>query len=217
MLKICFLVSGGGGNMKFMHLAKKIHKLKDFELSVIADRDCASIEFAEKNNIQAKIVQYSRDNNKSLVDTLQAIGPDIIITTWAKIIDKYIVKKYLGKMINLHYSLLPAFAGQMGIEPIENAYKQNCQYVGVTCHHVDENVDTGEIISQAIVQTDIPIEHAVEEVFRKGCLILLNSIMIVSNQILLDPSENDQFHYSPRLTFDEALFDEAFWKKLSTI
>jgi len=217
MLKICFLVSGGGGNMKFMYLAKKMHILKDFELSVIADRDCDSIEFAENNNILAEVIQYSRDDNKALVDLLQVIDPDIIITTWAKIIDRDIVNKYLGKMINLHYSLLPAFAGQMGIEPIKNAYNQNCQYIGVTCHHVDENVDTGKIISQAIVQTDIPIERAIEEVFRKGCLILLNSMMIVSHHVLLARSENDQFHYSPKLTFDEMVFDETFWKKLSTI
>ncbi len=217
MLKICFLASGGGGNMKFMHLAKQMHKLKNFKLSVIADRPCDSIVFAKENQIHAEVIKYSRDDNKALTNVLQEIDPDIIITTWAKIIDEDIVEKYLNKMINLHYSLLPAFAGQMGTEPIENAYKQNCQYIGVTCHYVDENVDTGTIISQAIIRTDIPMQRAIEEVFKKGCLILLNSIMIVGDQILLEQSENNSFHYSPRLNFNEALFDEDFWNKLSSI
>jgi len=217
MLKVCFLTSGSGGNMKFMQLAKQMHILEKFELSVIADRSCGSIVFAQENHIPAKIINYSRNDNKALETILEEINPDIIITTWAKIIDKDIVSKYLGKMINLHYSLLPAFAGLMGTEPIENAYKQNCQYVGVTCHYVDENVDTGTIISQAIIKTDIPIEQAIEEVFKKGCLILLNSIMIVSDKALLEKSENNSFHYSPKLNFNETLFDEAFWKKLSSI
>ena len=216
MLKICFLSSGGGGNMKFMHLAKQMHKLTNFQLSLVADRSCGSISFAKENQIDAKIITYSRENNDALMDILDEINPDIIITTWAKIIDKEIVKKYLNRMINLHYSLLPAFAGQMGTAPIENAYRQNCQYIGVTCHYVDENVDTGTIISQAIVKTDIPMQEAIKEVFKKGCLILLNSIMIVGNKKLLEPSENNQFHYSPKLTFDETLFDEDFWNKLSS-
>jgi len=217
MLKVCFLTSGGGGNMKFMYLAKQMGILKDFELFVIADRECGGIHFAKEKGINSKIINYKRDNNKELSELLESINPNIIITTWAKIIDKELVEKYSGKMINLHYSLLPAFAGQMGVEPIENAYKQNCQYIGVTCHYVSEDVDMGKIISQAILKTNIPIEDAIKEVFQKGCLILLNSIMIVTKELIINKAKNSRFDYSPELMFDDKVFDKAFWDKVSLL
>ena len=217
MLKVCFLTSGGGGNMKFMYLAKQMDILKDFELFVIADRECGGIHFAKEKGLNSKIINYKRDNNKELLELLESINPDIIVTTWAKIIDKELVEKYSGKMINLHYSLLPAFAGQMGVEPIENAYKQNCQYIGVTCHYVSEDVDMGKIISQAILKTNIPIEDAIKEVFQKGCLILLNSIMIVTKELIIKKEENSRFDYSPELMFDDKVFDKAFWDKISLL
>ncbi len=203
--------------MKFMQLAQQMNILEGIRLSVIADRDCPSIDFGKKNHISAEVINYHRNDNEALKRSLEELNPDIIVTTWAKIIDKEIVAKYSGKMINLHYSLLPAFSGQMGTEPIENAYKQNCQYIGTTCHYVDENVDAGTIISQAILKTDVPIEKAIQEVFRKGCLILLNSIMIVSDKTLIETSDNNSFLYSPKLKFDETLFDNLFWEKLASL
>jgi len=217
MLKVCFLTSGGGGNMKFMHLAKQLNKLDNFELSVIADRPCSAVTFAEEHHIYAKTIQYKRTQKEALQNLLSEIDPDIIVTTWAKIIDEETVEKYRGKMINLHYSLLPAFAGQMGTEPIENAYRQNCQYIGVTCHYVNEDVDMGTIISQAVITTDRPIENAIEEIFRKGCLILLNSIMIAGEERIIEKTDTDNFQFSPKLTFDEHIFDQTFWKELASL
>jgi phosphoribosylglycinamide formyltransferase-1 len=203
--------------MKFIQLGQQMNILKGIQLSVIADRDCPSIDFAKKNHIPAEVISYHRNDNGALKRSLEKLNPDIIVTTWAKIIDKELVSEYSGKMINLHYSLLPAFSGQMGTEPIENAYRQNCQYIGTTCHYVNENVDAGTIISQAILKTDIPIEKAIQEVFKKGCMILLNSIMIISDKIFIETSDNNSFTYSPKLKYDEALFDNLFWEKLASL
>lgn len=216
-MKVCFLASGGGGNFKFLHLAKELKLLDNLELTVIADRECDSIKYAKKNHIYAKVIHYKRDQNQSLLNELDYIKPDIIITNWHKIIDEEIVSAYTGKLINLHYSLLPAFGGLMGIEPIQEAYKQNCQFVGTTCHYVDKGVDSGSIISQAIVKTNIPIEDAINEVFKKGCLILLNTILIVSNKTLIKTSTNNKYDFAPVLKFDEKLFNESFWQRLSKL
>jgi phosphoribosylglycinamide formyltransferase-1 len=203
--------------MKFLQLAKTKNLLSNFNLSVIADRECSVVDYAQNNKIDATVIKYKRDNNNELKELLEKTNPDIIVTTWAKIIDEELVKKYKGKMINLHYSLLPAFAGQMGTDPIKNAYKQNCQYVGVTCHYVSEEVDMGTIISQAIVKTDIPQEKAIQEIFKKGCLILLNSIMIASKKVIVKESENSNYEYSPKLIFDDNMFNSEFWRELSVL
>jgi len=216
-MKVCFLASGGGGNFKFLHLAKELKLLDNLELTVIADRECDSINYAKKHNIYAKTIHYKRDKNQSLLAELDHVNPDIIVTNWHKIIDEKVVSSYAGKLINLHYSLLPAFGGLIGIAPIEEAYKQNCQFIGTTCHYVDEGVDSGNIISQAIVKTDIPIEDAISEVFRKGCLILLNSLLIVSGKNIIDVSKNIKYDFSPTLYFNDAIFDNNFWERLSKL
>ncbi|MCK5535357.1 MAG: hypothetical protein KAI79_00945 [Bacteroidales bacterium] len=216
-MKVCFLSSGNGGNFKFLHLAKKLKLLDNIELTVIADRECGSMEYAQKHNIYAKVIHYTRDENKNLLTELDYINPNIIVTNWYKIIDTQVVSKYRGKLINLHYSLLPAFVGLIGIEPIKAAYKQNCQFTGTTCHYVDEGVDTGNIISQAIVKTNIPIEDAIGEIFQKGCLILLSSLLIVSDESIIPVSKNIKYNFSPSLQFNDELFNSQFWEKLSKL
>ncbi|HIP48250.1 MAG TPA: hypothetical protein EYG92_04700 [Lutibacter sp.] len=216
-MKVCFLASGGGGNFKFLHLAKELKLLDNLKLTVIADRECDSITYANKHNIYAQVIHYKRDENQSLLDELDYINPDIIVTNWHKIIDKEVVSVYDGKLINLHYSLLPAFGGLIGIEPIKEAYKQNCQFIGATCHYIDEGVDSGSIISQAIVKTDIPIEDAISEVFKKGCLILLNSLLIVSNENIVNVSKNTKYDFSPALDFNDEIFNSNFWERLSKL
>jgi phosphoribosylglycinamide formyltransferase-1 len=216
-MKICFLASGNGGNLKFIYLAQKLHLIKNIELAVIADRECGSIEFAKYNSIHNRVIKYKRDDNQALKNELESINPDIIVTNWHKIIDEEVVTKYKGKMINLHYSLLPAFSGLIGIAPIEEAYKNNSQYVGATCHYVDSGVDTGSIISQAIVKTNIPIELAIQSVFEKACLILIDSIFKITKQEITKLNNNDKFDFSPMLKIDDKLFDSNFWKRLSAL
>lgn len=216
-MKICFLASGGGGNFKFLHLAKELEIIKNIELFLIADRECGSLEYAINSGIYSKKINYTRNNNIELVEKLEKINPDIIVTNWYKIIDTEIVQKYNGKLINLHYSLLPSFDGLIGIEPIKQAYEKNCQYVGATCHFVDEGVDSGKIISQALLRTNICIDDAVQQVFEKGCLILLNSIIHLSHKNIMKKSENNKFEYSPYLLFDDSIFDNKFWERLSNL
>ncbi len=214
-MKVCFLVSGNGGNLKFLFLAKELSIVDNIEISVIGDRNCNAISFARENNIYSKKIKYKQDYNKELLHELEYIAPDIIVTTWNKIIDEEIVTIYAGKLINLHYSLLPAFAGLMGITPIEQAYKLNCQYLGVTCHYVDEDVDSGQIISQAVSRTEKDINILIENIFKNGCLILLNSLMIVVGERIIKFKENKDNNYSPALMFDN-MFTDRFWKILSS-
>jgi phosphoribosylglycinamide formyltransferase 1 len=216
-MKICFLASGGGGNFKFFKLAIEETIIKNIELFLIADRECASLDFAKKNNIYSKKINYKRRDNKELLQELEKINPAIIVTNWHKIIDEEVVKKYYGKLINLHYSLLPAFDGLIGIEPIKQAYEKNCQYVGTTCHYVDDGIDSGEIISQGLLKTDVSIEVAIQKIFEKGCMILLNCIVHLSNEKIINKFQNDNFDFSPSLAFDNTVFDNEFWKRLSRL
>lgn len=188
-----------------------------FQIVVIADRDCGSISFAKKNEVENHIVSYSRTNSIELRRILDQIDPDIIVSNWHKIIDRDTVERYRGRMINLHYSLLPAFGGLIGTEPIVRAYAQGCKFIGPTCHFVDIDVDSGEIISQAIFPVEMPIPEATQLMFRKGCLILLDSILkILGEANIKNGRPSDDPTFGPRLCFESSVFTEEFWQVVAS-
>ena len=73
----------------------------------------------------------------------------IVLAGWMRILSTWFCKKWEGKMINIHPSLLPAFAG--GCHAIENAYNHGCKIIGVTIHWVIPEVDAGPIITQRAI------------------------------------------------------------------
>jgi len=216
-MKLCFLVSGNGGNLKFFHLAAQKGIIKNLELSVIADRKCGALTYSYDAGLTAKLIDYSVNDNTQLLAELSELAPEIIITNWHKIIDKTTVGLFKGRLLNLHYSLLPAFSGKIGLVPIKEAYKKNCQFVGATCHHVNEKVDDGLIISQGISPVDKGFDQKVDDVFRIGCLILLDSLERMSDENLVSRDLSDSYQYSPKLVFNEAQFENLFWSELSEL
>ena len=103
MKKILFLVSGGGGNLKFVkNYLDLIYKNKA-QLYCISDRDCPALKYCESSNIESYKISYTRSSPGSLRDKLNLIQPDVIITNWHKIIDPTTVNLYRNKFINLHY------------------------------------------------------------------------------------------------------------------
>ena len=215
-MNICFLVSGNGGNFKFFALAKSLGFIKDVNFFVLANDSCNALKFAEKNKFYAKKINY-KENNKELLDELIIIQPDAIVSAWNIIIDKEVVRHYSGKLINLHYSLLPSFAGVFGTTPIKQAYERNCKFIGSTCHYIDEGVDTGLIISQLILKNNKPFNQTIQLVFQQSCLLLLNSIALTFNKNIIDEKQNDSFQFSPNLCFDDKVYDLSFWNELSSL
>lgn len=171
--RVLALASGEGGNIKFLHAARKLRLVEDFDLAVVADRACGALRFARQAGLDHKLVTYQRSSPSQLQQVLEGFGPDIVLTTWHKIIDAETVRMWDGKLVNLHYSLLPAFAGEIGMRPLQLAYERGCQFVGPTCHLVDEGVDSGKVLAQAAFRTDVSYDVAVSAMFRLGCAVLI--------------------------------------------
>ncbi|RLQ15560.1 formyltransferase family protein [Vibrio sp. SBT000027] len=215
MKKILFLVSGNGGNLKFVHNYFNLMPQSQAEFYCVSDRDCGGLTFCEEIEIESYKITYSRANPQNLQRIISSINPDVIITNWHKIIDPDTINLFRDKFINLHYSLLPLFGGVIGVAPIEKAYSNKCKFSGVTCHQVDEGVDTGEIISQAIFKTDIPITDAFDKSFRAGCIILLDSIFkILDYKVEISVEQYEGILFSPEVNLDLSCIDETFWNKI---
>jgi phosphoribosylglycinamide formyltransferase-1 len=181
--KIVFLASGGGGTMQFIFYALQQLKFEISIVGVIADRDCKALDFVKQKNIQHKIVNYSKQNPTELQDAITEFQPDIIITTFHKIIDEETLRFFKDVIfINPHYSILPAFKGSVGIKTILKAKALNCGFVGASAHHVIAESDAGKIISQAVIATpnwDLVNQIQLNDaVFKATGIILLNAIVM---------------------------------------
>lgn len=220
MNKIVFLVSGGGGSLKFVYYALQALKSNVEVAGVIADRDCPALEFAAKKNIYSKKIRYNRSHTEELQRELKKLAPDVIVTNIHKIIDPETLLLFPDRFINLHYSLLPAFSGVIGMETVAMAKVQNVGFVGGTCHLVNEEVDAGKILHQSCIAVDWKKDQPIiDTVFRSSSLALLGGIFTILN---IANNQNEQsiinkmsVLFSPPLPFNVSFLSEEFWESVA--
>lgn len=178
--RIVFLCSGGGGNLSFVHHAIRAGALAGAEIvAVITDRHCAANQFCDQVGLDNRVIAFDDQGQGGLLQALQSLEPDVVVTTVHKIIDRAVVQRYQGKLINLHYSLLPAFAGLIGAAPVKAALAHQVRFGGVTVHWVNEQLDAGLPWVQGVIalQPDEVLEQLMPVVFRSGCIALLRALV----------------------------------------
>jgi formyltetrahydrofolate deformylase len=75
-----------------------------------------------------------------------------ILCRYMQILPDWFCEEHLNRVINIHHSLLPAFAGA---DPYRKAYDRGVKLIGATCHYATAELDAGPIIHQQM----IPVEH----------------------------------------------------------
>lgn len=90
-------------------------------------------------------------------------GDSIVLARYMQILPPALCQRYPGRIINIHHSFLPSFAGA---KPYHQAYMRGVKLIGATCHYVTDELDAGPIIEQDTVR----IDHgdAVEDLVRYG-------------------------------------------------
>lgn len=88
----------------------------------------------------------------AIVAALRAASVDLVVTAgYGRIFDPLVVAAYRWRIVNIHPSLLPAFAGSMAPGPQAAALAAGVKIAGCTVHFVTEATDAGPIIAQAAV------------------------------------------------------------------
>lgn len=220
MSRIVFLVSGGGGSLKFTHYALEYLNCDVEVVGVISDRECSALDFAADNKIYSKRIKYNRNYTEELKQELQRLAPDVIVTNIHKIIDAETLSLFPDKFINLHYSLLPAFGGVIGMETVKQAKAQNVGFVGGSCHKVNEEVDAGSILHQSCFSVNWERdEQVIDTVFKSSSLLLLGGIFTILNIVTGQTKEaiinNERVSFSPSLPFEGSFISEGLWEKVT--
>lgn len=222
-LRIAFLCSGGGGNLRFTVQAIEKGALPDAMVcAVLTDRECLANHFAHEHHIDTRVLDYRAQGQQEVLDALDDANADVVITNVHKILAAPVVAAYRGRLVNLHYSLLPAYGGVIGLRPVELALADGMKFIGVTAHHVDEAVDAGRPIIQAVIPTEPQDTTAslADLVFRSGCLALLETLrtftpdsMGRAGGIASASVHNRDIRFNPGLSFPASMFDELFWQQ----
>lgn len=215
MKRILFLGSGGGGNLKFIHSYFQDSR-NIFEIvSVITDRNCGASEYAMQNNIPNYVLSFSRDEigDKQLIDLINKFSPDFIITNVHRILSKRVVAEFNGKLLNLHYSYLPAFGGVIGMTPVNQAIERGNLFVGCTMHFVTEEVDAGKTISQGIIIKK-ESQNIYQSVFECGALTLTSGLLELNGQGNLNFKFLNEYIISPFSSKIDMNLTQSIFSKL---
>jgi formyltetrahydrofolate deformylase len=80
-------------------------------------------------------------------------APDLVVLArYMRILPPWLVDRWLGRMINIHHSFLPSFAGA---RPYAQAHERGVKVIGATAHYVTPMLDEGPIIAQQVM----PVSH----------------------------------------------------------
>ena len=175
MKKIVVMASGEGSNFSaIVESGIKVHKVitNNPNANVIKRAkeagvgSCLIVPDKQGKAFPANI--YRKEYDKKVDYMIGGRGPNdidlIVLAGWMRIFSPWFCEKWAGKIINIHPSLLPAFAG--GCNAIEDAYNHGCKVTGVTIHWVIPEVDAGPIIAQGVnrIFTGQSLEKVKEDV-----------------------------------------------------
>ncbi len=155
---IAVLVSGRGSNLQAIFDAIDRGELDGRVALVVASRsDAPALERARARDVPYCVVAPKdypsrADAGEALLKVLRGAAVDFVVLAGYKpILDACVVHAYPERIINIHPSLLPAFAGGMAPRPQAEALAAGVKLTGCTVHFVTEEVDAGPIIAQAAV------------------------------------------------------------------
>lgn len=103
-------------------------------------------------------------SEKQILDIIAQYEHDyIVLAKFMRILSPDFVRRFPGKIINIHHSFLPAFAGA---NPYKQAYERGVKLVGATAHFVTDELDEGPIIAQQIISANH--SHTASDMIKAG-------------------------------------------------
>jgi len=154
------LLSGRGSNFDALAESVASGRIPNADLPIVisSHENAPGIEKARARGIDARVLPskgLEREiYDRQVVAALREKNVDLVcLAGYMRLLSPYFVREFPQRILNIHPSLLPAFPG---LEPQRQALEHGAKFSGCTVHFVDENLDAGPIITQAVV----PIEDA---------------------------------------------------------
>ncbi|MDQ5833142.1 MAG: phosphoribosylglycinamide formyltransferase [Actinomycetota bacterium] len=191
--RIAVLVSGSGTNLQA--LIDTVHDTDVEIISVAASRaDAGALARAERAGIESGVFACAARDDRNARDAALAdwLGERdvelVVLAGWMELLGPAFVRRFAGRIINVHPSLLPAFPG---LRAIEQAVESGVKVTGVTVHFVDAGIDTGAIVLQEALELSYPaaiadIEQRVHSIEHR---LLPRAVrLIAQGHVRMDPA-----------------------------
>jgi phosphoribosylglycinamide formyltransferase-1 len=153
--RIGVLLSGRGSNFEALADSVAAGRIPGAEIAiVVANREgTQGIERAQSRGIANRVIPskgLEREiYDRQVVAVLREYQVDLVcLAGYMRLLSPYFVECFPQRILNIHPSLLPSFPG---LESQRQALEYGVKFAGCTVHFVDENLDAGPIVLQAVV------------------------------------------------------------------
>lgn len=152
MKQVVILISGRGSNMEAIARAG----IPGGRIAaVISNRpDATGLEVARQLGIETRVLDHKGFDTREafdakLAELIDSFEPDLLVLAgYMRILGEAFVRRFEGRMLNIHPSLLPAFTG---LHTHRRAIEAGVKVAGATVHFVTAELDVGPIVIQAVV------------------------------------------------------------------
>ncbi len=152
-INIAIFLSGTGSNFKnLVKYSKKKNSKFKINLVISNKPKAKGLNYAKKCQIRSKVIKHSsakKSESKILKELINNKIELICLAGYMKILSKKFLKRFKGKIINIHPSLLPKYKG---LNTHQRAIDNNEKFSGCTVHYVNSKLDSGRIILQSKVR-----------------------------------------------------------------
>ncbi len=137
-------------------LARWQSKELDIEIPCVISNHDTFRGFVEWHGIPFHQVPVTADTKPQAWAAVQrhfeeARGDTMVLARYMQILSPELCAAYPGRILNIHHSFLPSFAGA---KPYHQAYQRGVKLIGATCHYVTAELDQGPIIEQDVIRID---------------------------------------------------------------
>ena len=193
MQRIVILVSGRGSNAQAIVQACAAERWPARVVAVVSYRPGTdALAQAEAQGIATAVVDHAAHATRDTFDAelarvIDGFAPDLLLLAgFMRILTDGFVERYAGRLLNIHPSLLPAFAG---LHTHRRAIEAGCKLAGATVHFVTPTLDHGPIVAQAAVPVlahDTPMLLSARVLVAEHQLYPLAVRWFVRGELLLD-------------------------------
>jgi phosphoribosylglycinamide formyltransferase 1 len=183
--RIGVLLSGRGSNFEALADSVAAGRIPNAEISLVVSNRASApgIERARTRGLPAQMIPSAglerEAYDKLVVAALREKEVELVcLAGYMRLLSPYFVAAFPNRILNIHPSLLPAFPG---LESQRQALEHGVKFTGCTVHFVDETLDAGPIIVQAVVpvKDQDTVETLSDRVLKEEHRIYTQAVRIV--------------------------------------
>jgi phosphoribosylglycinamide formyltransferase-1 len=204
-VKVVLVASTGGS------VADRVLSVPTFHRhvhSMVTDRECGAIDVAARHGVPATVLSgLGRDAfSDALLEHLARVQADYAVLFFTRLLAGEVLTEYRDRIVNLHGSVLPAFAG---LDGFALTLESDAQFAGSTIHFIDDQMDEGKYI----LQSTFPLDRRLSEdrlrhrLFEQHCKGLVQvgawldagRVRIDEGRVVVDGATFEDPEFSPGL------------------